>query len=177
MTDRPPKLERLTGTGFLNIRGEASNPEFVRIVQEACGVSLPVAANTLAGEEQRLYWLGPDEWLLAGGIDAVAGIANKLSQGLQHLHAAVNDLSGGQVGFRLGGAAARQVLAKGCTLDLHPDVFGLGQCAQTSLAKSAVLLRPLGAGEGYEIIVRRSFASYLWQWLLRAGRQYRIEVA
>jgi sarcosine oxidase subunit gamma len=74
------------------------------------------------------------------------------------------------------GAAARRLLTKGCTLDLHPGVFGPGQCAQTGLAKAGVLIRPLPDNSGYDLIVRRSFADYLWQWLLRAGREYRIEV-
>ena len=177
MSDLPLKLERLTDIGYLNIRGNASDSEFVEIVQKVCGVALPVAANTKDGGDIKIYWLGPDEWLLAGHIGAISELAVALAQELEHTHTAVNNLSGGQVCYRLAGDAARDLLAKGCTLDLHSDVFGVDHCAQTALAKATVLISPLAVGRGYEIIVRRSFADYLWQWLMRAGRQYRIEVA
>jgi sarcosine oxidase gamma subunit len=38
-------------------------------------------------------------------------------------------------------------------------------------------MRPLGGEAGFDVLLRRSFSDYLWQWLLRAGREYRIEVA
>ncbi|MGI9222301.1 MAG: sarcosine oxidase subunit gamma [Woeseiaceae bacterium] len=177
MSDLPLKLERLTDVGYLNIRGDTSDVEFVEIVQKVCAATLPVTANTMNGEDPKIYWLGPDEWLLAGNIAAISKIEVALAQQLEHKHAAVNNLSGSQVGYRLAGDAAQELLAKGCTLNLYPDVFGVDRCAQTALAKAAVLISPLATGRGYEIIVRRSFADYLWQWLLRAGRQYRIDVA
>ena len=78
-------------------------------------------------------------------------------------------LSGGQTVIGLRGAEAAQVLAKGCTLDLHPRALKGGDCAQTRLAKANVLLHRLPEGDGFEITVRRSFADYLWRWLADAG--------
>jgi sarcosine oxidase subunit gamma len=52
-------------------------------------------------------------------------------------------------------------------LDLHPRVFTIGQCAQTHVAKVPVLLRPIAGG--IELVVRRSFADSLWQWLETAA--------
>ena len=176
MSDRSLKLERLTNVGYLNIRGDANDSAFVELVGESCGVQLPTAANAVNGDDSRIYWLGPDEWLLMGGVDSIDAIAETLSQKTADLHVAVNKLHGGQIAYRLAGESARQLLAKGCTLDLHPSVFGVGSCAQTALAKAAVLISPLATGQGYEIIVRRSFADYLWQWLMRAGDEYGIEV-
>ncbi len=74
--------------------------------------------------------------------------------------------------MRLAGARARDVLAKGCTIDFHPQVFQAGQCAQTALAKANVLIGLLDASPTYEIIVRRSFADYLERWLRHAAREY-----
>jgi sarcosine oxidase subunit gamma len=70
----------------------------------------------------------------------------------------------------------REVLAKDCPLDLHPRAFGAGRCAQTRLAKAAVLLRPL-AGDAIEIIVRRSFTDYFWLWLQEACRDLGLDAA
>ena len=176
MSDSPLQLERLTDVGFVNIRGNSQDAEFTDAIRDLCGMDVPTTPNTVSGDTLHLYWLGPDEWLLAGEAGKVAEVARDLAAKLGDQHAAVNDLSGGQVVYRLLGDAARDLLAKGCTLDLHPRIFGVGQCAQTGLAKSGVLLRPLPDGASFEIIVRRSFADYVWQWLLHAGREFRIEV-
>ena len=68
-----------------------------------------------------------------------------------------------------------QVLAKGCTLDLHAAYFPPGHCAQSDLAKANVLLRRDNA-KRFEIIVRRSFADYLLAWLEHAGKDVGVRV-
>lgn len=177
MSDSTLKLERLIDVACINIRGDNTDADFQSAVRDICKVELPADANTVVGAERKIFWLGPDEWILVGSDARMAGLARELTEKLRAQHAAINDVSGGQVSYRLLGDHARQLLAKGCTLDLHPDVFGPGQCAQTGLAKAGILLCPLADKAGFDLFVRRSFADYLWQWLLRAGREYRIEVA
>ena len=177
MSELALKLERLTGLGCINLRGDSSNAAFVDVVQEVCDLQLPITPNTVSGTERRLFWLGPNEWLLLCDSSTAAELSIELSSRLQGQFAAVNLLSGAQVVYRLAGADARALLAKGCSLDLHPSVFQSGMCAQTGLAKTAVLIQPLADGAGFELVVRRSFADYAWAWLLRAGREYGIEVA
>jgi sarcosine oxidase subunit gamma len=176
MFDSTLKLERLIDVACINVRGDNADAGFQSAVRDTCNVELPVEANTVVGDERKIFWLAPDEWMLVGSDAEMAGIARELTAKLENRHASVNDVSGGQVSYRLRGDNARRLLAKGCTLDLHPDIFGPGQCAQTGLAKAGVLIRPLAGNAGFDLIVRRSFADYLWQWLLRAGREYRIEV-
>ena len=176
MSDLALTLQRVSDVGYLNIRGDSNDAAFVDAIKKACGVELPLKPNTVGVGTNTMYWLGPNEWLLATQDSNAASIAKGLSKTLKNQHVAINNLSGGQVTYRLAGDAAASLLAKGCTLDLHPGVFGPGQCAQTGLAKAAILLTPLPDNPGYEIVVRRSFADYLWQWLLRAGHEYGIEV-
>ncbi len=73
-------------------------------------------------------------------------------------------------------ARVRELLAKGCPLDLHPRVFDVGQCAQSHLAKAPILIRQLDREPAFEIVVRRSFADYLWVWLEDAAAEYGFEV-
>ena len=174
MSDAALTLQRVSDIGYLNIRGDSNDDSFVNAISDICGVELPRQPNTVSVGTNTMYWLGPNEWLLATQESDAGKIAAKLLKSLKKQHVAINDLSGGQVSYRLKGDAAATLLAKGCTLDLHPSVFGPGQCAQSGLAKSAVLLTPLADGSGYEVVVRRSFADYLWQWLLRAGRDFGI---
>ncbi len=176
MSDSTLRLQRLMDVGYINLRGVAHSPEFSAAVLKVTGLALPLAPNTVVSGGCDIYWLGPDEWMLVGEQEEALRVLLALSQELEGQHASLSDLSGGQVTYRLRGDSARQLLSKGCSLDLHPSVFGSGECAQTGLAKASVVLRPLADQSGFDVLVRHSFSDYLYQWLLRAGREYRIEV-
>lgn len=155
----------LASMGQLNLRGHADNADFTHAVESALGQPLPLEPNTVSEALHRLFWLGPDEWLLIAGRAQIQDLAQRLEAATQGLHAAINDVSGGQVLLRLCGPQAANVLAAGCTLDLHPSAFPVGRCAQTGLARAAVLLYPLDSPDSFELVVRRSFADYLLNWL------------
>ena len=74
--------------------------------------------------------------------------------------------------INLSGENARDALAKGCTLDLHPRVFTQGQCAQTLIAGANATIHCVDAAPSLDIIVRRSFAEYLALWLHDAAQEY-----
>ncbi len=76
--------------------------------------------------------------------------------------------------MRISGENAVAVLAKGCTLDLHPKVFHAGRCAQTGLAKASILIAKVDDVPTFDIFVRRSYAEYLALWLQHAGGEYGI---
>ena len=118
----------------------------------------------------RIYWLGPNEWLIVGpgARDLISG----LRESFLGLHASVTDVSGGNVSMRLSGQSVRDVLAKGCTLDFHPDVFKPGCCAQSGLAKANVLIGLDTDEATFHIVVRRSFAEYLALWLKHSAVEY-----
>ena len=67
------------------------------------------------------------------------------------------------------GENAGALLATDCPLDLHPREFKSGQCAQTRLAKAGATIAPMRNGEGYEVIIRRSFGDYLLLWMQDAA--------
>ena len=164
--------------GYLNLRGQGDG--FADAVQQSIGLMLPTTANTLSeNDDHALCWLGPDEWLLMVPSGEQDALASQLQTSLQAqqpaLHYAVTDTSSGLCTISISGQYARAVLAKGCPLDLHPRVFAVGQCAQTVLAKAGVLLCPR-ADDSLHIIVRRSFADYLWRWLVDAAEEYGVAV-
>lgn len=172
------KLGELPLLGYLNLRGQDTG--FADAVQQSTGLTLPTVANTLSEhDDHTLCWLGPDEWLLMVPSGVQEALASRLQTALQAqepaLHYAVTDTSSGLCTISISGQHARAVLAKGCPLDLHPRVFAVGQCAQTILAKAAVLLFPR-ADDSLHIIVRRSFADYLWRWLVDAAEEYGIAI-
>lgn len=165
--------------GQIALRGKAANRKFKTAVKSVLGVALPVTPNT-ASEVKKdccLLWLGPDEWLAAvpGGREAET-IAD-LYTALSDVHFAAVDVSSSRTVIRLSGAQARDVLMKGCSLDLHPAAFAAGRCAQSSLARCHMLLHQTGDSPDYDVYVHRSFADYLWRWLEDAAAEYGVRVA
>jgi sarcosine oxidase subunit gamma len=75
------------------------------------------------------------------------------------------DVSANRTTIELWGAAAREVLASGCAIDLHPRAFGSGRCAQTLIARAGVILHQFTDEPRYRLYVRPSFARYLAEWL------------
>ncbi|CAN5362667.1 sarcosine oxidase subunit gamma [soil metagenome] len=138
--------------------------------------ALPTVPSTLiGGPGVNAIWFGPQEWLITstdqGGEDLEARLRAAI---VDHGGAAV-DVSAQRTSLRLSGIHARDVLAKGCALDLHPMVFGSGAAAQTMLGQAGVVLIPLDDdGTDYRILVRSSFARYLAQWLVDAAEEYAI---
>ena len=67
---------------------------------------------------------------------------------------------------------ARDVLEKGCPLDLHPRAFESGTAYVTAIGSVPVLLWKLEQ-ERYWVLPRASFADFLGRWLLDAMVEYR----
>ena len=163
--------------GHINLRGDSADETFQAEVERVIGARAPIKSNAVSRVGDTLVaWLGPDEWLVVSPPDVKDGLAAKLQEALTGLHVSVNDISGGQTIIRLRGARARDVLSKGCPVDLHPRAFGAGQCAQSHIAKSNALIIQLDDTPTYDVIVRRSFADYLARWLKHAGMEYDIAV-
>ena len=164
--------------GHLNLRGRAEDPHFAGAVSGVMGDGLPIVPNTLTElNGNTMYWLGPNEWLIVTPDESRRRIEHDLRRALSAQHFALTDVSGGQTALHLHGTHVRDVLAKGCPIDFHPRVFGIGQCAQSHLGKAPVLIGQIEEQPYFELIVRRSFADYLWTWLETAAEEYGMDVA
>jgi sarcosine oxidase subunit gamma len=160
---------------YINLRGDPSDRKFLGAVNKVLREDLPLASNTFKSGLSTAYWLGPDEWLIVTPAGDRPTLPTLLDDALQGMHASMNVVTGGQVAMRIGGDNAVALLAKGCTLDLHPKTFLAGQCAQTGLAKAGILLSKVDYTPTFDVIVRRSFAEYLAKWLQRAGAEFGIQ--
>lgn len=159
--------------GYINLRGDPDDADFLDALEAELGCRPPLEPNTvIATDAVSAMWLGPDEWYLRTAHGAERDTATTLERVLADQHVAINAVGSGLATIELGGTHARDVIEKGCTLDLHPRMFRQGQCAQTLLAKANVLLCPRGAQPAYEIIVRRSLADYLFAWIADAADEF-----
>ncbi|MBM3490041.1 MAG: sarcosine oxidase subunit gamma [Alphaproteobacteria bacterium] len=165
LCERPP-------ASLAIVRGDADDAGFRAGVERAFGLALPLVAGTSTGQAERcLLWLGPDEWLIRGpdGADLTGRLGQELGDVL-HQRVAISDA---RALIGLGGERAREVLSKGCGLDLHPSLFRPGACTQTLLGRVGVLLHALPADRPqFDLYVARSYADYLWHWLADAASEF-----
>jgi len=118
-------------------------------------------------------WLGPDEWLLTSAAEAPGELEARVRAAVVPLGGSAADVSAQRITLRLTGERVRDVLARGCAIDLHPRFFRGGSSAQTTLGLAGVVLLALSdAGDDYLVLVRSSFAGYLADWLLDAAFEF-----
>ncbi|WP_411284648.1 sarcosine oxidase subunit gamma [Lapillicoccus sp.] len=151
-------------------------------VAQLLGAPLPTEPNTaVRSGELTTMWLGPDEFLVVAPADPTdvraTGFATALGTDLLHAvegeNGAVVDVSAHRTTIELSGDRVLDVLAKGCSLDLHPSVFTVGRCEQVLLGLAPVLLLARGGERpAYLLLVRSSFATYVADWLLDASLEY-----
>jgi sarcosine oxidase, subunit gamma len=167
-------LEEIRISAAINLRGDCGDARFRQGVIEATRIEPPALPNTFThGSACRCLWLGPDEWLLLSDAADPDRLEAALSATLAGQAVSVIDVGAGYAALGLSGPRAREVLAKACPLDFHPRAFRVGQCAQSVFARSHAIValedeRPL-----FRLLVKRSFAAYLAEWLLDAMREYR----
>ena len=126
---------------------------------------LPLEPNTAWNDGARAaLWLGPDEWLMLGPPHSAGDLVAELGSALDGMHRSIVDVSANRVTIVLGGPDRLEVLASGCTLDLHARSWRTGMCAQTMFARAQVLLQE--RGDTTRMLVRPSFAGYVIERLL-----------
>jgi sarcosine oxidase subunit gamma len=166
---RGVRLRELPIAAQVNLRAQPSNGRLA----DALGFPIPTEPNTVAGDARRAaLWLGPDEWLVVGPGGTERTLERELRAAIAGAHGSVVDVSANRTLLELEGPMAREVLMKGCSLDLHPRRFDAGRCAQTALARAQVILWQVTDAPCYRILVRCSFASYLAEWLVDAMAEY-----
>ena len=138
------------------------------------GGDLPTVPNTWSpADTGYAVWLGPDEWLLTSTAEASEELEARVRAAVVPLGGSAADVSAQRIILRLTGERVRDVLARGCSIDLHPRVFRRGSSAQTTLAQAGIVLLALSdAGDDYLVFVRSSFAGYLADWLLDAALEF-----
>lgn len=167
---QPISLGEAALRDMLNLRGNPADAAFASAVQSVTGLALPIAANTAyTGADRQLLWLGPDEWLLQCPIGQGAALEAALRQALAGKHFSVVSVGHGNTVLRLQGPGAADLLARGCPLDFHASAFAAGQVAQSHISRANAIIVCKQAGTDYEVIVRRSFADYLFRWLCAAA--------
>ncbi|MFT6898131.1 MAG: sarcosine oxidase subunit gamma [Paraglaciecola sp.] len=168
-------LREVKFIGHVNLRGNANDPDFLNGVKKALDLDLPlVPCSSAQNANTTIMWLSPDEWLVLVDGGTEAAIEDKLRQSLSG-HFAVSDISGAQTMLEISGEDCLQLLQKSISYDLHLHSFPINKVIGTALAKSAAHIRRTGEHE-FQLIIRRSFADYIWLWLQQSSKEYGLSV-
>jgi methylglutamate dehydrogenase subunit D len=174
--DRPVVIAERAGLAAVQIsarRGKTA--ELAAAIRDASGVELPRGPKRAASEGLAIIGMGPHEWLaIADGERGRAALASvrEAGKGL----ASFVDQSHAKAVLRLSGPRARDVLAKGCGLDLHQRVFKPGGAATTQIALIPCQLWQLDETPSFELSVPLSYAGSFWSWLSASAAEYGFEV-
>ena len=136
-------------------------------VRRELGATLPVPGTWTAAGDLTCICTAPGQWLVMQARDDGALLA-RLTVAVQACGLLI-DLSDSRVAVCIAGAGAREVLAKGLPLDLHPRAMRAGDAAATVAAHVPVLVRQLDDAPTYELMCARSLAGSLHRWLALAG--------
>jgi methylglutamate dehydrogenase subunit D len=138
------------------------------------GLALPGPGQSTTGKDVVLRWAGPEQWLAIAEGARDGELYRRLAAALAET-ASLVDQSHGRVAIVIAGPRARAVLAKGTAVDLHPSRFRPDQVAMTQMAHVGVHLTKV-APDAFELLVFRSFAESLFEFLSAMAAEYGYEV-
>ena len=151
------ELVRTADPAMVALRGL---PEALGIACATLGLKPPAANQFIERPGLLIATIGPDDWLVVADDTDSAALEQQLQAVLARHHAAVVDVSGNRVRYRLDGPDATMMLAHGCSIDF--ERLPVGSCVGTLLARAQIVL--LKRDNGYDLFPRRSFAPYFEAW-------------
>jgi sarcosine oxidase subunit gamma len=140
-------------------------------VEDLLGVAWPIRVGFAATGRTDVICVGPSDWLvLWADVDA--------RELLMHLQVALHgsafraaNVSQALARIQLDGSEVRNLLAKGCSLDLDPPLFPCGRAVRTRFAGMPVIVRCI-SGPTFELIVAQSYSDFLLAWLTDAELEF-----
>ena len=116
--------------------------------------------------------LAPGDWLIISQVLSGTKLHARLLTEIPEHGFALVDLSQALTTVRVAGRAARDLLSKGCGLDLHPRNFPDGRCARTRFAQIPLIIDCVGSQPQFELYAGGSYSSYLQSWLSSATAEF-----
>ena len=169
------KLAEHALTDLLTLRARAPAAELASALKAELNIKLPGTLHSESNDQYCIRWMAPDEWLLSSTGQSAFDIEQALRKHLAGTQHAIVNVSGGFTILQISGDAVLDVLKKSTAYDVHPSHFPIGKVVNTVLGKAQVTMRCM-ADNQYELIVRRSFADYIWVWLQTAAKEYGLDI-
>ncbi|KRS12375.1 sarcosine oxidase subunit gamma [Roseovarius atlanticus] len=154
--------------GMITLRGDLSSAKMKKAVKDACGVDLPGQREIAVAGEKGAAWMSPDELLLMVPYEGVADALAAVEAALSGEHFLAVNVSDARAVFQLKGAAAREIIAKLCPVDMAPGAFEPGMIRRTRMAQIAAAFWMVDA-ETIRVVCFRSVAEYAFNLLKDAA--------
>lgn len=163
-------LREIAGRGMIDLRGLASDAAFMAAAKQVLGLDLPTTPRTSAvwGDVSAL-WLSIDQWLILCPGAKAGELLAALRKALSGIHSLAVDVSDMRAVVRMEGKGSREVLLKGCSLDLLNGEYVPGTVRRMRFAEIAALLHVV-EDDAFDIYVFRSYADYAWEFLLATAK-------
>ena len=167
-------LEERRPSALLQINGTPPSIMAGAGLRSALGLEAdPQANHALAGSDVTLLWTGADQWLAVSSEQSVETLGNAVRTGLGGADSTFTDLSHARTVVRVGGAMARDLIAKGCPLDV--DALVPGDSASSMLGSFNVIIH-CRAEDSFDLYVFRSFGLAMWEWLCEEALEFGVRV-
>ena len=140
-------------------------------IEQMFGIIWPRETGFVTRGSAEIICLGPTDSLLIEINENAESCLPELNAALVGSSFRATDVSQALVRLELSGPESRDLLAKGCGLDLRPIRFAPGRAARTRCAGMAVILYCTAASK-FECIVTRSLSEYLSSWLTDAALEF-----
>ena len=165
----PPALvlEEILPASLVQLNGTSDPDRLAGVLSRFDIEGEPRPRLGLAGESGDLLWTGADQWWLVGrGQGTSAAEVRELCSADDVTSL---DLGHSRTVLRVDGPMARELLAKGCPLDV--DGLEAGFCGQTRLGPFSVVLH-CRAERCFDLYVFRSFGLAMWEWLADEAAEF-----
>lgn len=168
-------LKEVKLMGHLTLRFDASNAAQLHAVESIIGFELPLEPLTSKAKgDYTARWMSPDEWLITVPGLAAFDVESAFRERMTGHYSLVNG-SGGSTILEISGPHVVDVLKKSSPIDFHLSEFPIGKVVATVFAKSGAVIRRLDDSR-FELVIRRSFADYLWLWLQDASLEFGLAI-
>ncbi len=155
--------------GLIRLQTFHRKPGAVDHLAARLGAPLPGPGTTRAGQDRQWFWSAPGEWVIAVRAGTEDVVLAELRAQLDGLFAVLSVMTDSRIVLDVGGASAREVLARGSTVDFHPSRFGAGSCVLTRFAGVPAMLACPYGGDVILLFADRSQARYLLEWFEAAS--------
>jgi sarcosine oxidase subunit gamma len=135
------------------------------------GRELPLCVGDSLTRDWRALCLGPADWLIVADAHTIPHIREELASEGAEQGIALVELTHAFIALEVLGSASRDLLSKGCGVDLHPRNFAPRQCTRTRFAQIPMIIECTDESR-FELSVARSYLSYLRSWLADAAREF-----
>lgn len=158
-----------TGAGRPALRLRERRGLSMAQVNGAPMASGPGRLTALEEGAMALLWTGPGQWFAVSETLDSEGLLSALEERLSSTDATITDLSHARTVVRVSGTAWRDLLAKGCPIDM--DAMKPGACVASLLGHFSVVIHCI-ADDTADVYVFRSFGASLWEWLRGGAEEF-----